>query len=135
MLGYLLFRPLRSEKYLPIGNYKIHNEVQMRESDLISDLTSRAHQDVCCDPVFNWQDRQGCEFASRASMPNRSRDAIGGLKVGLPYPRFRPDLVRLGHPQPIVDHTCRESVSGSGRNPLCVGNRLTLDVEPRLRAT
>ena len=37
----------------------------MRESDLISDQTRRAHQDACCDPVFNWQDRQDFEFASR----------------------------------------------------------------------
>ena len=37
----------------------------MRESDLISDQTRRAHQDACCDPVFNWQDRQDFDFASR----------------------------------------------------------------------
>ena len=37
----------------------------MRKPDLISDQTRRAHRDACCDPVFNWQDRQDCDFASR----------------------------------------------------------------------
>jgi alkyl sulfatase BDS1-like metallo-beta-lactamase superfamily hydrolase len=37
----------------------------MRKPDLISDQTRRAHRDACCDPVFNWQDRQDFDFASR----------------------------------------------------------------------
>ena len=55
----------------------------MRESDLISDLTSRVHQDACCDPVLNWQDRQDFEFASRGLIcrPNDRdiRDADGDI--------------------------------------------------------
>ena len=43
--------------------------------------------------------------ASRASMPDRSTNSIGGFEMGFSYPRFWPGLLRLGMPQPVVDYT------------------------------
>ena len=37
----------------------------MRTPDLVSKTTRNAQQAACCDPIFNWQDRQDFEFASR----------------------------------------------------------------------
>ena len=37
----------------------------MRNPDDVSPHTANAHHAACCDPVFNWQDRQDFDFASR----------------------------------------------------------------------
>ena len=58
--------------------------------------------------------RGGCKFrivhgshesASRAFVPNRSPDAIGGFEEGLTRPRLRPELVGLLCAQPVVADT------------------------------
>ena len=37
----------------------------MRAPDPVTEHTAKAHQDACCNPIFDWQDRQDFEFASR----------------------------------------------------------------------
>jgi len=37
----------------------------MRAPDPATKQTIKAHQDACCNPIFDWQDRQDFEFASR----------------------------------------------------------------------
>ena len=45
-----------------------HNSVEegsMRAPDPVTEHIAKAHQDACCNPIFDWQDRQDFEFASR----------------------------------------------------------------------
>ena len=46
-------------------------------------FTEQAHRDACCDPIFNWEDRQDFEFASRGLIHRPGdpdiRDANGGV--------------------------------------------------------
>ena len=37
----------------------------MKNYDIASSQTAHAHKEACCNPVFNWQDRQDFDFASR----------------------------------------------------------------------
>jgi alkyl sulfatase BDS1-like metallo-beta-lactamase superfamily hydrolase len=37
----------------------------MKNYDIASSQTALAHKEACCNPVFNWQDRQDFDFASR----------------------------------------------------------------------
>ena len=37
----------------------------MREKEIITSHTKILHQDACCDPVFNWENKQDFDFATR----------------------------------------------------------------------
>ena len=37
----------------------------MREKEIITSYTKKLHQDACCDPVFNWDNKQDFDFSIR----------------------------------------------------------------------
>ena len=37
----------------------------MREKEIITSYTKILHQDACCDPVFNWDNKQDFDFSIR----------------------------------------------------------------------